>query len=160
MSLISDGLAAIKLAVELLTKRDPRRQEVADIIEHIATTVEGIVNEYLSGAGISPIKFSEFCYYCEEFGCIAEDVLKPETISRIQSFLRFARRADERVYLHTEAYLTIKRDQALTGNNTAMVLLGKIKGEAIPTSSLQSTLEVAGQLRAIAKAMKVSKNKL
>lgn len=160
MSLIGDTLSAIKFAVDILTKQDPRRKEVADLIHHIAETIEVIVDEYTSGRGISPSKFSEFSYYCAEFGTMAESVLSPETQSRIEKLLSYAIWTDRNGYKGTEGYKAFKRDQSLTGQSPIVVLFEKLTGPSISSNDIKKILEVAGELRAVANHMKVSKRKI
>lgn len=160
MSLIGDTLSAIKFAVDILTKQDPRRKEVADLIQHIAETIEVIVDEYTSGKGINPSKFSEFSYYCAEFGMMAESVLSPETQSRIRLLLSYTLLTDRNGYKGTEGYKAFKRDQSLTGQSPIAVFFGKLTGPSISSNDIKKILEIAGELRGIANLMKVSKRKV
>ncbi len=160
MSLIGDTLSAIKFAVDILAKQDSRRKEVAVLIQHIADTIEVIVHEYISGRGISPEKFSEFSYYCHDFSEIAESALSPETHSRIERLLKYALHTDHAGYRGTEGYKALKRDQSLTGENIVVSFFEKLKGPSISSKDLKKTLEIAGELRAIANLMKVSKRKV
>ncbi|HDS1726975.1 hypothetical protein ACSC9T_11755 [Pseudomonas putida] len=160
MSLIGDILSAIKFATDILAKKDSDRDKVADLIHHIAELIEVIVDEYKSEKGISPARFSEFSYYCSSFSEIAKSALSPETHSRIDKLLKYTREADRRRYIVIEGYKSVKRDQSLTGESMAVSLLDKLTAPSTSSNELKKTLEIAGELRAIANHMKISKRKI
>lgn len=160
MSLIGEALSGIKFALDILAEQDSRRKEVAVLILHIAETIEFIVREYVSGAGISPERFSEFSCYCYQFSEIAGSALSPETNLRIERLLKYALHADRAGYKGTERYRALKRDQSLTGENIIVSVFEKLTGPSISSKDLERTLEIAGELRAVANIMKISKRKI